>query len=199
MSCTPIKVDRLSYWLKGFDFNSFNYLTDGFKFGFDIGFRGSVTQHEVNNLLSARSKPEVVEGKVKKELEGNRFVGSFREKPFKLMQLSPLGLAEKKTPGTYRMIHHLSFPEGSSINDGIPEEFCHVQYASIQYTIDIINSVGKMLSMPKLIYPVHSGLLILNHHNKKNSHLNDVIYTSMTKILKWVVVQVVSVKGTPNV
>jgi hypothetical protein len=27
MSCTPIKVDRLSYWLKGFDFNSFNYLT----------------------------------------------------------------------------------------------------------------------------------------------------------------------------
>lgn len=53
--------------------------------------------------------------------------------------------------------------------------------------------------MPKLIYPVHSGLLILNHHNKKNSHLNDVIYTSMTKILKWVVVQVVSVKGTPNV
>jgi hypothetical protein len=26
-----------------------------------------------------------------------------------------------------------------------------------------------------------------------------VIYTSMTKILKWVVVQVVSVKGTPNV
>jgi hypothetical protein len=34
-------------------------------------------------LLSARSKPEVVEDKIKKELEGNRFVGPFREKPFK--------------------------------------------------------------------------------------------------------------------
>lgn len=143
MSCTPIKVDRLSYWLKGFDFNSFNYLTDGFKFGFEIGFRGSVTQHEVKQLLSARSKPEVVEDKIKKELEGHRFVGPFREKPFKLMQLSTLGLAEKKTPGNYRMIHHLPFPEGSSINDGIPEEFCHVQYASIQDAIDIINSVGN--------------------------------------------------------
>ena len=39
-----------------------------------------------------------------------------------MMQLSPLGLVEKKTPGTYRIIHHLSFPEGSSINDGIPEK-----------------------------------------------------------------------------
>lgn len=194
MSCTPRKVDRLSYWLKGFDFNSFNYLIDGFKFGFDIGFRGSVTQHEVSNLLSARSKPEVVEGKVKKELEGNRFVGPFREKPFKLMQLSPLGLAEKKTPGTYRMIHHLSFPEGSSINDGIPEECCHVQYASIQDTIDIINSVGKNAFYAKTDISSAFGII-----NKKKSHLNGVIYTSMTKILKWVVVQVVSVKGTPNV
>jgi hypothetical protein len=35
------------------------------------------------------------------------------------MQLSPLDLAEKKSHGTYRMIQHLSFPEGSSINDGI--------------------------------------------------------------------------------
>jgi hypothetical protein len=119
MSCTPIKVERLSYWLKGFDFSNFNYLTDKFKFEFDIGFRGSVTHHEVTNVLSARSKPEAVEDKIKKELEGNRFVGPFREKPFKLMQLSPLDLAEKKSHGTYRMIQHLSFPEGSSINDGI--------------------------------------------------------------------------------
>jgi hypothetical protein len=59
-----------------------------------------------------------------------------------MMQLSPLGLVEKKTPGTYRIIHHLFFPEGSSINDGIPEEDSHVQYATIQDAIEIIKAVG---------------------------------------------------------
>ncbi|VDI51238.1 Hypothetical predicted protein [Mytilus galloprovincialis] len=61
------------------------------------------------------------------------------------MQLSPLGLAEKKIPGTYRMIHHLSFPEGSSINDNIPQDNCSVQYASIQDAIELIKikTVGR--------------------------------------------------------
>ena len=58
------------------------------------------------------------------------------------MQLSPLGLVEKKTPGTYGIIHHLSFPEASSINDGIPEKDSHVQYATIQDAIEIIQAVG---------------------------------------------------------
>ncbi|CAC5356336.1 unnamed protein product [Mytilus coruscus] len=59
------------------------------------------------------------------------------------MQLSPLGLAEKKMPGTYRMIHHLSFPEGSSINDNIPQDKCSVQYASIHDAIELIKTVGR--------------------------------------------------------
>ncbi|CAC5418456.1 unnamed protein product [Mytilus coruscus] len=59
------------------------------------------------------------------------------------MQLSPLGLAEKKMPGTYRVIHHLSFPEGSSINDNIPQDKCNVQYASIHNAIELIKTVGR--------------------------------------------------------
>ena len=45
--------------------------------------------------------------------------------------ISPLGLIAKKEAGAYRLIHHLSFPEGESINDGISADDSHVQYQSI--------------------------------------------------------------------
>ncbi|XP_052062798.1 uncharacterized protein LOC127702580 isoform X1 [Mytilus californianus] len=121
----------------------YNYLVNGFKYGFDVGFRGSVHHNTVDNLLSAKTKPDIVRQKIQNEINANRFVGPFDSKPFTEMQLSPLGLAEKKMPGTYRMIHHLSFPEGSSINDNIPQDKCSVQYASIQDAIELIKSVGR--------------------------------------------------------
>ncbi|VDI45183.1 Hypothetical predicted protein [Mytilus galloprovincialis] len=82
--------------------------------------------------LCSKTKPEIVRQKIQNEINANRFVGPFDVKPFTEMQLTSLGLAEKKIPGTYRMIYHLSFPEGSSINDNKPQDKCSVQYASIQ-------------------------------------------------------------------
>ncbi|CAC5398504.1 unnamed protein product [Mytilus coruscus] len=142
-SNTPVKVDRLGYWLKGYNIKMYNYLVNGFKYGFDVGFRGFVHHNTVDNLLSAKTKPDIVRQKIQNEINANRFVGPFDSKPFTEMQLSPLGLAEKKMPGTYRMIHHLSFPEGSSINDNIPQDKCSVQYASIHDAIELIKTVGR--------------------------------------------------------
>ncbi|CAC5395227.1 unnamed protein product [Mytilus coruscus] len=139
----PVKVDRLSYWLKGYNIKMYKYLVKGFKYGFDVGFRGSVHHNTVDNLLSAKTKPDIVRRKIQNEISANRFVGPFDSKPFTEMQLSPLCLAENKLPGTYRMIHHLSFPEGSSINDNIPHDKCSVQYASIQDAIELIKIVGR--------------------------------------------------------
>ncbi|KAK3099320.1 hypothetical protein FSP39_002568 [Pinctada imbricata] len=59
------------------------------------------------------------------------------------MHCSPLGLVEKKEPGEYRLIHHLSFPEGISINDAIPEEESFVQYSSVNDAIDLIKKCGR--------------------------------------------------------
>ena len=53
-----------------------------------------------------------------------------------------LGLVPKKTPGEFRLIHHLSFPRGLSVNDGIPEEHSTVSYATINDAICQIKSVG---------------------------------------------------------
>ena len=41
------------------------------------------------------------------------------------------------------MIHHLSYPEGGSINHYIPQEFCTVQYQSVHTAIEIIKQLGK--------------------------------------------------------
>lgn len=35
------------------------------------------------------------------------------------------------TPGQWRMITDLSFPEGSSVNDGVDSAFCSLEYTSV--------------------------------------------------------------------
>ena len=53
-----------------------------------------------------------------------------------------LGVVSKKTPGEFRLIHHLSFPRGSSVNDYISADNTHVSYASIEDAIRLIKIAG---------------------------------------------------------
>ena len=48
-----------------------------------------------------------------------RIAGPFETQPFPVFHISPLGLIPKKVPGEFRMIYHLSFPEGQSVNSHI--------------------------------------------------------------------------------
>lgn len=52
------------------------------------------------------------------------------------------GLFLKKQPGEYRMIHHLSFPCGGSVNDLIPSELRSVHYASVDDAVKMIKKLG---------------------------------------------------------
>ena len=71
-----------------------------------------------------------------------RIIGPFDTPPFENFRISPLGLVPKKAPGEFRLIHHLSFPEGSSVNDGIPRELSSVHYATIDDAIKKMSSLG---------------------------------------------------------
>ena len=62
--------------------------------------------------------------------------------PFSVFRVSPLGLVPKKTEGEFRLIHHLSFPKGTSLNDGIPPEHTSVSYATVEDAIRFIKTVG---------------------------------------------------------
>ena len=76
--------------------------------------------------------------------------------------VSPLGVVPKKSPGEFRLIHHLSFPKGTSVNDGISSENSSVQYATIQDAISCIKRAGRGCFLAKTdiqnafrIIPIH--------------------------------------------
>ena len=78
-----------------------------------------------------------------------RIIGPFDTSPFENFRISPLGLVPKKAPGEFRLLHHLSFPEGSSVNDSIPRELASVHYATIDDVIKKISSLGAVCFLVK--------------------------------------------------
>ena len=139
---TPVKVNRLEFLLEGYDFQQRSFLIEGFKYGFHLFSVGQSRSYESHNLFSAKQQPQVVDEKLAKELEAHRSAGPFDTPPFPVFRLSPLGIVPKKTPGDFRMIHHLSYPKGKSVNDGISPEHSSVQYANIDQAIKRIKQSG---------------------------------------------------------
>ena len=62
----------------------------------------------------------------------------------------------------FRLIHHLSFPEGSCVNDGIPQELSSVHYATIDDAVKKISSLGAGCFLAKT--DIKSGFRIIPLH-----------------------------------
>lgn len=75
-------------------------------------------------------------------LDAHRLAGPFSSPPFSVFRISPLVLVPKKVEGEFRLLHHLSFPEGSSLNDGISPDHTSVSYATVEDAICRIKTVG---------------------------------------------------------
>ena len=93
----------------------------------------------------------MIDDKIRKELALGRIMGPYDVAPgFYNYVISPLGVVPKKVPGEYRVIHHLSYPQGSSVNDSIPREFSAVSYSNIHDAISFIKSSPQTVFMAKL-------------------------------------------------
>lgn len=103
----------------------------------------------VNNLKSVANFPQVVRDKVWKEIAEGRVEGPFRDHPFRNFRLSPLGVVPKKEHNSFRLIHHLSFPKGQSLNDDIDMSLCSFSYASFEDAIAKIRLCGTEALMAK--------------------------------------------------
>ena len=136
----PLKVSKLTQWLDGYDANVAQFVINGFEFGFKIPYFGSRCFQKTRNLKSALDYLPVLHQKIQIEIDAGRVVGPFQEPPFPNCQVSPLGLVPKKS-GDFRIIQHLSAPEGSSVNDGIPKEFCSVQYQNIDHAVALFKGL----------------------------------------------------------
>ena len=78
-----------------------------------------------------------------------RLAGPFSKSPLPNLMISPIGLVPKTEAGKFRLIQHLSYPEGSSINDGIDRDLCTVQYSSFDDAVNIVARCGKGAMMAK--------------------------------------------------
>ena len=58
------------------------------------------------------------------------------------LSISPLVLVLKKD-GDFRVIHHLSYPALSSVNEFIDESSTSVKYSSIDDAVEMFQSLGK--------------------------------------------------------
>lgn len=160
---TPVRVERMRPFLEVYPNRSdARFLESGFRDGFSIPATGFGPVAFVKNLPSVRLRPEVVSDKLVKEVELGRMAGPFRVPPIDDLCVSPLGLVPKKEPNKFRMIHHLSYPYGSSVNDSIDSALCKVVYTSFDAALVWVRRYGPGALMAKTdieaafrLLPVH--------------------------------------------
>ena len=195
----------LDLYLQGYDENKRKYLVNGFKYGFRLHNYKFTHSDNDKTLASANIHPQIVSNKLQKEKQAGRIMGPFLKSPFDKFVVSPLGLRPKKTPGEFRVIHHLSYPHGSSINDGIPREHASVHYASITQAIRLIIIMGKgsLLSKSDIqsafrIIPIHPADYPLLGFKWDNKYYFDkclpmgassscAIFEAFSSALQWIV------------
>ena len=140
----PINVKALHHWLRGYDSEKLNYLVKGFTFGFPIPYSMGQRRYRYSiNLKSANDNLNILKQKV--EVVFGRMWGPFTvdNLPFDNLQIAPLGLVPKQKPGEYRIIPHLSYPDGLSINDDIAKEDSAVACQTIDDAVTVIKQFGK--------------------------------------------------------
>ena len=146
-----------------------SYILNGIAKGFHIGADRAV--HLVpghRNMLSVQQQPQLVASQIREETVVGRVLGPLPPHLANLTQTSPIGLIPKPhQPGKWRLIVDLSSPAGHSVNDAIPVDNCHTQYASVLDAAKLIRRLGAGTLLAKVdlqhayrIVPVHPD----DHH-----------------------------------
>ena len=137
----PLRVDGWSCWLRNHpDQNFAKAISAILRTGAKIGYRGPQIQHRNQNHQSARSAPAILTADLQKQLEHGRLTQVNPQAEAQYV-CSPLGLVPKHDGG-WRRIHDLSFPQGQSVNDGIPHDWGSLEYATYDDAVDSLLSKG---------------------------------------------------------
>ena len=189
-------------------------LRSGFSFGFKLGYSGERIHRDCGNLKSILLNPQAAREKINKEVKLGRIAGPFRSKPLENLIVSPIGLIPKPEKGKFRLIQHLSYPEGSSINDGIDRDFCKVQYTRFDDAITMVVGAGKGALMAKSdiesafrLLPVNpsdfellgmklDGLFYVDKALPMGASCSPALFETFSSFLEWVVKTEV---GTDNI
>lgn len=165
---TPINIKALSKYLKLYPNKEVaNELLTGFSSGFRLGYTGPRVPTSCKNLISVQENPEIAFTKIMKEVEMGRIAGPFSSPPLQNLRLSPIGLVPKKD-SSWRLIQHLSYPQGVSVNDFIDKQLCSVSYTPFDKVIESIVLLGRNCECGKIdiksafrLLPVHPEDFVL--------------------------------------
>lgn len=117
--------------------------------GFDIGYQGPHRDLRSPNLPSAFKHPEVIDHYIAHECAQGRMAGPFVDPPFQPFHCSGLGTVPKGD-GTWRVITHLSAPDGLSINDHIDPESVSLSYTTVDEAIAMAQQLGQGTLLAKI-------------------------------------------------
>ena len=124
-------------------------IIDGFKFGFDLGFKGTLTNTFPKNNKSAMLHQDGVTEAIRKEISRGHTAGPFPAPPFPINHISPLGAAPKPD-GSIRLIMDLSQPKGYSINEFISKDDFPCKYTPFDEATRLIRIAGKGCYLTKV-------------------------------------------------
>ena len=113
------------------------WVLDGIRNGFRVGYMGGHLISTVENMPYACAHDHIVVEYLAKELKRGSIAGLFSAPPVHELHFNRFGLVPKSEPGQWRMIINLSFPSGFSVNDGIPDSEAHIKFSSVDDAIDI--------------------------------------------------------------
>ena len=147
---TSVNIDVFEHLLReaNYDESEVNFITDGFRHGFSLGYQGPMNiKVRAPNLKFQGAGDEVtLWNKVIKEIEAKRYAGPFEEIPFEFFIQSPIRLVPKDGGKDTRLIFHLSYPRqknSTSINANTPKELCTVKYPDFNQAIQLCLLHGK--------------------------------------------------------
>ena len=153
---TPVDVTKLGQLLHDSDYDKTEteFLLDGFKNGFSIGYNGPQDVNITSPNLKFREVGDHVTlwNKVMKEVKEKCYAGPFDKIPFEHYIQSPIGLVPKDGGKDTRLIFYLSYPRGTSksVNANTPEILCKVAYPDFNQTIQLCTKAGKGCHISKL-------------------------------------------------
>lgn len=147
---TPLHVHRFRALLAKHPQPAFrSFIVEGLSNGFAIGHAGTDVHSIAPNLPSSHMHFDYISDYLAQCCADGQTAGPFSYPPFPAMQCSGLGVVPKKN-GKLRVIHHLSAPEGRSVNDGISRQAFSLNYIRVDDAIAIIQRIGQGALLTKL-------------------------------------------------
>ena len=140
---SPLRPDRWEFYLKDHpDRVLVDNVLRGLREGFCVGYtKERTTQHCPPRNYSDEDFLQIKE-EFDTEVSKGRMQGPFTELPttgpFSYTRTNPTFLIPKKATDKLRRIDHLSFPEGSSINDGIDKNEFPVNFTDVTKLTDAV-------------------------------------------------------------